>query len=68
MDKGGINMNDKKKFSYVVTFLLYNHTGIKIQLGKKNYEYINTVNDYNIATNIEILWDKLEGLGYIRIG
>lgn len=25
-------------------------------------------NDYHIDTNIEILWDKLEELGYTRIG
>lgn len=25
-------------------------------------------NDYHIDTNIEILWNKLEGLGYERIG
>lgn len=60
MDKGGINMNDKKKFSYVVTFLLYNQTGIKIQLGNKIYEYINTVNDYNTANGcntVAVLYD-----------
>lgn len=25
-------------------------------------------NDYHVDANIEILWDKLEELGYIRIG
>ena len=53
-------MNDKKKFSYVVTFLLYNQTGIKIQLGNKIYEYINTVNDYNTANGcntVAVLYD-----------
>lgn len=25
-------------------------------------------NDYHVDTNIEIFWDKLEELGYIRIG
>lgn len=57
--KKEIGLNHKR-FAYVITFLLYQKTGIKIQLGNKIYEYINTINDYNTingCNTIAVLYD-----------
>lgn len=53
-------IDEKKKFSYVVTFNLFSQTNIKIMIGNKIYEYVNTIIDYNAAngcSTIAVLYD-----------
>lgn len=53
-------IDEKKKFSYVVTFSLFMQTNVKIMVGNKIYEYVNTINDYNSANGcntIAVLYD-----------
>lgn len=60
-------MKIENTFNYVVAFKLYQQTGIKIQLGNKIYEFINTVNDYNTANGcntIAVLYD-LKAMKYV---
>ena len=42
-------MDEKKKFSYVVTFDLFGQTDVKTMAGNDIYEYANTIDDYNSA-------------------
>lgn len=53
-------IDEKKKFSYVVTFGLFDQTNVKIMVGNNIYEYVNTINDYNAAngcSTIAVLYD-----------
>lgn len=53
-------IDEKKKFSYVVTFDLFRQTNAKISVGNKIYELVNVVNDYNTANGcntIAVLYD-----------
>lgn len=53
-------IDEKKRFSYVVTFNLFDQTGVKIMVGNKIYEYVNTIIDYNAAngcSTIAVLYD-----------
>lgn len=53
-------IDEKKKFSYVVTFDLFRQTNVKIMVGNHIYEYVNTINDYNAANGcntIAVLYD-----------
>lgn len=53
-------IDEKKKFSYVVTFDLFRQTNVKIMAGNNIYEYVNTINDYNAANGcntIAVLYD-----------
>lgn len=53
-------LDEKKKFSYVVTFDLFRQTNVKIMVGSRIYEYVNTINDYNAANGcntIAVLYD-----------
>lgn len=62
-------IDEKKKFSYVVTFDLFRQTNVKIMVGNNIYEYVNTINDYNSANGcntIAVLYD-LKSLKYIAV-
>lgn len=62
-------IDEKKKFSYVVTFDLFRQTNVKIMVGNNIYEYVNTINDYNAANGcntIAVLYD-LKSLKYIAV-
>lgn len=53
-------IDEKKKFSYVVTFGLFMQTNVKIMVGNNIYEYVNTINDHNSANgcnNIAVPYD-----------
>lgn len=53
-------INEKKTFKYVVTYMLFRHTNVKIQVGKKFYEFINVCDDYNTlngCNTIAVLYD-----------
>ena len=53
-------LDEKKKFSYVVTFDLFRQTNVKIMVGNKIYEFVNTINDYNTnnrCNTIAVLYD-----------
>lgn len=53
-------IDEKKKFSYVVTLNLFSQTNIKIMIGNKIYEYVNTIIYYNAANGcntIAVLYD-----------
>ena len=53
-------IDEKKRFSYLVTFNLFNQTNVKIMVGNKIYEYVNTIIDYNTAngcSTIAVLYD-----------
>ena len=53
-------IDEKKRFSYLVTFNLFNQTNVKIMVGNKIYEYVNTITDYNAAngcSTIAVLYD-----------
>lgn len=53
-------IDEKKRFSYLVTFNLFNQTNVKIMVGNKIYEYVNTIIDYNAAngcSTIAVLYD-----------
>ena len=62
-------IDEKKRFSYVVTFDLFRQTNVKIMVGNKIYEYVNTLNDYNTANGcntIAVLYD-LKAQKYIAV-
>lgn len=62
-------IDEKKKFSYVVTFDLFRQTNVKIMVGNNIYEYVNAINDYNAANGcntIAVLYD-LKSLKYIAV-
>lgn len=62
-------IDEKKKFSYVVTFNLFGQTNVKISVGNKIYEFVNVVTDYNTANGcntIAVLYD-LKSLKYIAV-
>lgn len=42
-------LDEKKRFSYLVTFYLFNQTNVKIMVGNRIYEYVNTIDDHNAA-------------------
>ena len=53
-------IDEKKRFSYLVTFHLFSQTNVKIMVGNKIYEYVNTITDYNAANRyntIAVLYD-----------
>jgi hypothetical protein len=53
-------IDEKKRFSYVVTFGLFDQTNVKIMVGNNIYEYVNTIIDYNAAngrSTIAVLYD-----------
>lgn len=53
-------IDEKNRFSYLVTFDLFNQTNVKIMVGNKIYEYVNTIIDYNAAngrSTIAVLYD-----------
>ena len=53
-------IDEKKRFSYLVTFNLFNQTNVKIMVGNKIYEFVNTIIDYNAAngcSTIAVLYD-----------
>lgn len=62
-------IDEKKKFSYVVTFNLFEQTNVKILVGNKIYEFVNVVTDYNTANGcatIAVLFD-LKSQKYIAV-
>lgn len=62
-------IDEKKRFSYVVTFYLFGQTNVKMSVGNKIYEFVNVVNDHNTAngcSNIAVLYD-LKSLKYIAV-
>ena len=53
-------IDEKKRFSYLVTFYLFNQTNVKIMVGNRIYEYVNTIDDHNAANGcntIAVLYD-----------
>ena len=53
-------LDEKKRFSYLVTFYLLNQTNVKIMVGNRIYEYVNTIDDHNAANGcntIAVLYD-----------
>lgn len=53
-------IDEKKRFSYIVTFYLFNQTNVKIMVGNRIYEYVNTIDDHNAANGcntIAVLYD-----------
>lgn len=48
-------IDEKKRFSYLVTFNLFNQTNVKISVGNKIYEFVNVVNDYNTNNRCNII-------------
>lgn len=53
-------IDEKKRFSYLVTFNLFDQTNVKIAIGNKIYEFVNVVNDYNTnnrCNTIAVLYD-----------
>lgn len=53
-------IDEKKKFSYVVTFDLFRKTNVNISVGGKIYEFVNVINDYstfNGCNTIAVLFD-----------
>lgn len=53
-------LDEKKRFSYVVTFYLFSQTNVKIMVGNRIYEYVNTIDDHNAANGcntIAVLYD-----------
>lgn len=53
-------IEEKKTFKYVVTYMLFRHTNVEIQVGKKFYEFINVCDDYNTlngCNTIAVLYD-----------
>lgn len=53
-------IDEKKRFSYVVTFGLLDQTNVKIMVGNNIYEYVNAIIDYNAAngrSTIAVLYD-----------
>lgn len=62
-------IDEKKRFSYLVTFNLFNQTNVKIMVGNKIYEYVNTIIDYNAAngcSTIAVLYD-LKSQKYVAV-
>lgn len=53
-------IDEKKRFSYVVTFYLFTQTNVKIMVGNRIYEYVNTIDDHNAVNGcntIAVLYD-----------
>lgn len=53
-------IEEKKTFKFVVTYMLFRHTNVQIQVGKKFYEFINVCDDYNTlngCNTIAVLYD-----------
>lgn len=53
-------IDEKKRFSYLVTFNLFDQTNVKIAIGNKIYEFVNVVTDYNTnnrCNTIAVLYD-----------
>lgn len=53
-------LDEKKRFSYIVTFYLFSQTNVKIMVGNRIYEYVNTIDDHNAANGcntIAVLYD-----------
>lgn len=62
-------IDEKKRFSYVVTFYLFERTNVKISVGNKIYEFVNVVTDYNTANRcntIAVLYD-LKNQKYVAV-
>lgn len=62
-------IDEKKRFSYVVTFNLFEQTNVKISVGNKIYEFVNVVTDYNTANGcntIAVLYD-LKNQKYVAV-
>lgn len=62
-------IGEKKKFSYVATFDLFRQTNVKIMVGNRIYEYVNTLNDYHTANGcntIAVLYD-LRAQKYVAV-
>lgn len=62
-------IDEKKRFSYLVTFNLFNQTNVKISVGNKIYEFVNVVNDYNTnnrCNTIAVLYD-LKNQKYVAV-
>lgn len=62
-------IDEKKKFSYVVTFDLFRQTNVKIMVGNRIYEYVNTLNDCHTANGcntIAVLYD-LRAQKYVAV-
>lgn len=62
-------IDEKKRFSYVVTFGLFDQTNVKIMVGNHIYEYVNTIIDYNAANGrntIAVLYD-LKSQKYVAV-
>lgn len=62
-------LDEKKRFSYLVTFYLFNQTNVKIMVGNRIYEYVNTIDDHNAANGcntIAVLYD-LRAQKYIAV-
>ena len=57
-------IDEKKRFSYVVTFDLFRQTNVNISVGGKIYEFVNAINDYgtlNGYNTIAVLFDFKSG-------
>lgn len=53
-------LDEKKRFSYAATFYLFTQTNVKIMVGNRIYEYVNTIDDHNAANGcntIAVLYD-----------
>lgn len=53
-------IEEKKTFKYVVTYMLYRHTNVLIEVGKKTYEFVNVCDDHKAAfgcNTIAVLYD-----------
>lgn len=53
-------IEEKKTFKFVVTYMLFRHTNVQIQVGNKFYEFINVCDDYNTlngCNTIAVLYD-----------
>lgn len=62
-------IDEKKRFSYVVTFGPFDQTNVKIMVGNHIYEYVNTIIDYNAAngrSTIAVLYD-LKSQKYVAV-
>lgn len=62
-------IDEKKRFSYVVTFYLFEQTNVKISVGNKIYEFVNVVTDFNTANRcntIAVLYD-LKNQKYVAV-
>lgn len=48
-------IDEKKRFSYLVTFYLFTQSNVKIMVGNRIYEYVNTITDHNAANGCNII-------------